>query len=135
MNTRPKTYTIAAILWFLSSAVNVVASIPVLSQGSTAFNQTTPGPPYVVVLISTLIGEMGLVSAYGVWRNQKWVVILTIILVALNGLSALPGVVFAPSTGMKVFAGGGILFCVIIIALLLWPKAKPTSMSSQAAHQ
>jgi hypothetical protein len=130
MNTRPKTYTIAAILWFLNSAIGVVTSIPQLAQGATAFNQTTPGPPYVVVLIGTLVAAMGLVSAYGVWRNQKWGVVLTIILSVINGLLALPGVVLAPTLGIKLFALSGVVLHGIIIALLLWPKPKLTAAAS-----
>jgi hypothetical protein len=131
MNTRPKTYTIAAILWFLSSAAGVVVSIPALSQGATAFNQTTIGPPYVVVLVGMLLNAMGLVSAYGVWRNQKWGVILTIILSALNGLLGAPGILFAPVIWVRVFAGSGVVFMIMIIALLLWPKPKSATIASQ----
>ena len=73
---------------------------------------------------------MGLISAYGVWRNQKWGVILTIILSVLNGLPTLPGVVFAPTVGTKLLAATATIISIIIIALLLWPKPKATPASS-----
>lgn len=127
---RPKTYTIAAILWFLNSAVGVIIAIPSLAQGATTFNQTTPGPPYAVVFIGTIVATMGIVSSYGIWRNQKWGIILTIILCVISGLLALPGVILAPTGGVKLFAASGVIFNIIIIALLLWPKPKFTSASS-----
>lgn len=135
MNTRPKTYTIAAILQFVLSAVGVVTSIPLLSLGAAVFNQTTLGPPYVVILLGTITSAMGLVSAYGVWRNEKWGIILTIILNAINGLSALPGIVLAPSVGVKLFAGGGVVLCMIIIALLLSPRPNLAPTSNQTTRQ
>jgi hypothetical protein len=131
---RPRTYTIAAILQFLSSAFAVVASIPGLAQGATSFNQTTSGPPYVVVLIGTLVGAMGIVSAYGVWRNQKWGIILTLMLCVINGLLTMPGILFAPSAGVKLFAASGVVFQIIIIALLLWPRPTLVPASNQTAR-
>ena len=52
--------------------------------------------PLVVVVTGTLLGAVGLVSAYGVWRNQRWGVILTIFFRAVDGRSSLPGIFFAP---------------------------------------
>jgi len=128
---RPKTYTIAAILQLLFSAYGVVASIPFLAQGATVFNQTAAGPPYIVIVIGTLAGAMGVISAYGVWRNQKWGIILTLILSVINGLSALPGILLAPTVGVKLLAAMGVVLAIIISALLLWPKPNLAPASDQ----
>jgi len=126
---RPKTYTIAAILQLLISLFAIVLTIPELAQGSTAAD----APPYFVVLLAFAAGILGLVSAYGVWQNQKWGVILTIVLRAVDGLAALPGILFAPTTFLWLSAIAGVLISALIIVLLLWPKPKLAPVPSNAA--
>ena len=72
---------------------------------------------------------LGLVSAYGVWRNQKWGVILTIVVCLVGGLSALPGLLFAPTVTIKIFVAVGVLLQIVLIALLLWPKPNLATVS------
>jgi hypothetical protein len=132
MNTRPKTYTIAAILQFLYSVIGVVGAIPLLARGVTATEQAGDSPPYFIIVIGFIAAVLGIVSAYGVWRNQKWGVILTIILRAVDGLGALPGLLFAPTLVWKIAASAGVFAAIVIIALLLWPKPKPAPASSSA---
>ena len=121
---RPKTYTGAAILQFLISVFSVMSSVPLLVQGANAVEQAGDSPPFFIAILGFGIGLLGLVSAYGVWRNQKWGVILTILLRAVDGLSALPGILFAPTVGLKIMASLGVLLAIVVIALLLWPKPK-----------
>ena len=121
---RPKTYTVAAILQFLVSVFSVISSVPLLVQGANAVDQAGDSPPFFIAILGFGIGLLGLVSAYGVWRNQKWGVILTILLRTVDGLSALPGILFAPTVGFKIMASLGVLLAVVVIALLLWPKPK-----------
>jgi hypothetical protein len=129
---RPKTYTIAAILQFLVSVFSVVASFPVLMQGANAVDQAGDSPPFLIVMLGFSIGLLGLVSAYGVWRNQKWGVILTIILRAIDGLSALPGLLYAPTIGLTIAASIGVVLAIVVIALLLWPKPTVAPVSRNA---
>jgi uncharacterized membrane protein (DUF2068 family) len=117
---RPKTYTIAAILQWLISSLAIIGTIPFLAQGPNA----AEAPPFFVVVLAFAAGVLGLVSAYGVWRNQKWGVILTILLRALDGLAAVPGIFFAPSTFLWVSAMIGTVVSLVIIVLLLWPKPR-----------
>jgi hypothetical protein len=126
---RPKTYTIAAILQFLFSVYAVVTSIPLLARGTTVTEQAADSPPYFIVMLGFIVAVLGIISAYGVWRNQKWGVILTIILRALDSLSALPGLLFAPTLMWKMVAGSGVLISIVIIILLLWPKPKLAPVS------
>jgi uncharacterized membrane protein (DUF2068 family) len=81
-------------------------------------------PPFFVVVLAFAARALGLVSAYGVWRNQKWGVILTILLRALDGLAAVPSIFFAPSTYLWVSAMIGTVVSLVIIVLLLWPKPR-----------
>jgi hypothetical protein len=129
---RPKTYTIAAILQFLYSVYTVAVVIPLLARGATAADQAADSPPYFILVIAFIVAVLGIVSAYGVWRNQKWGVILTIIVRAIDGLAALPGLLFAPTLMLKIDAWAGVLIAIVIIALLLWPKSKPAPASRTA---
>jgi len=132
---RPKTYTIAAILQVLYSAFGIVVAMPMLARGTTATEQAADSPPYFIIVIAFVVAVLGIVSAYGVWRNQKWGVILTIILRAVDGLAALPGLLFAPTLMFQIAAWGGVLGAIVIIALLLWPKPKLAPATSQAVRQ
>lgn len=127
---RPKTYTIAAILQCLFSLYAIFNSIPLLARGDTA-----PAPPFFVVVIGFALSVLGIISAYGVWRNDKWGVVLTIIVRALDGLGALPGLLFAPTLALQISAWVSVLIAIVIIGLLLWPKPKAVQAASQAARQ
>ena len=127
---RPKTYTIAAVLQLLISLMAVVYAFPLLFQGATAVDQTGDQPPYFVIVLAFCLGLLGLVSAYGVWRNQKWGVVLTIALRAVDSLLALPGVAGAPTPDLQIMASVGVTISVAIIVLLLWPKSRPATSPS-----
>ena len=128
---RPMTYTVAAILQMLISLVAVVYAIPLVFQGAAAVDQAGDQPPYFVIVLAFSLGLLGIVSAYGIWRNQKWGVILTIVLRAVDALSALPGLT-VPSLELKILASVGVAISVVIIVLLLWPtksRLAPTASS------
>jgi hypothetical protein len=125
---RPKTYTAAAIVQLLLSALNGIASIPFLMRGAA----TPDAPPFFVELVLFATAMLGFISAYGIWRNQRWGVLVTIILCILTGLANLPGLLFAPSLVGKLATAASLIPAIVIIALLLWPKPKPISVASQA---
>src|SRR5205823_14252287 len=114
---RPKTYTVAAILQLLISLASVVWSFPILFQGAAAVEQSGDQPPFFIIVMSFGLGLLGLVSAYGIWRNQKWGVVLTILLCTVDVLSALPGVASAPTLELTIFASVSVAILVAIIVL------------------
>lgn len=114
-----KQITIAAILLFLSSAFGLI--LPILMP---ALIPEMVSLPYPALLLIVLPNGIGLVAAYGVWKNQRWGKILAIILSALNGLLALPGVFFAPSMTLWLIAIIGIAINIVVIVLLLWRTPK-----------
>ena len=120
---RPKTYTVAAILQLLISLFSVVWTFPILFQGAAAVEQAGDQPPFFIIVMSFGLGLLGLVSAYGVWRNQKWGVVLTILLRAVDALSALPGILGAPTFELRFLATVGVAISVVIIVLLLNRKS------------
>jgi len=126
---RPKTYTVAAILQLLISLFAVVYAIPLVFQGAAAVDQAGDQPPFFIIVLAFSIGLLGVVSAYGVWRNQKWGVVLTIVLRAVDALSALPGL-SAPTLALTILASVGVAISIAIIVLLLWPKSRLATLPS-----
>ena len=125
---RPKTYTIAAIIQFVVSVIVVGQALSSLPQGAAGLN-SVEGPGYLFTVIGLILGLAGLFSAFGVWKVQKWGVILTILIRTIDGLTALPGIIFAPTLAAKMPASLGVIIAVTVIALLLWPKPKLAPVS------
>ena len=120
-----KSLTVAAILQLLLSIGGIAATIPSLFLGAESVNNAGTSPPYFIVLLAFAIGLVGVVAAYGVWKRQKWAIVLTIVLRAVDGLSALPGVLFAPSAVWQVLAIGSVILSSLVIVLLLRREPRP----------
>jgi hypothetical protein len=118
---------IAAVLSFLISAFGVIGTIPYLARGATAINQGSDSPPYVVLLGGLITGVVGVVAAYGAWKQQRWGVILTILANLVNGLSAAPGVLFAPAPWLTAIATATVIVSILIIVLCLWRDRQPVT--------
>jgi hypothetical protein len=116
--TRDPLYKTAVIVHALASAFGILFAFPALLQGPTA-QGIAQGVPQVVLVLSALLGVAGLVSAYGAWYGQKWGIWLTILTEALNGLLALPGVLFAPSAAGRISAVAGVLIAIFVIVVML----------------
>ncbi len=116
---RPRTYTIAVILQLLLSVSSIPGSISFLARGDAGFSS---GPPFAVELVIFATAILGLPAAYGVWHNQRWGVILSIVLGILTGLVCLPGLLFAPSLFGQLASAADVVLDVAIIVLLLWPR-------------
>ena len=124
--TRSKPITIAALWLFLSNALSIVAGVPLLlTRGSDTLGPEFGTPPYFVFVVSLVLSSIGLVAAYGAWKNQRWGKILSIIVLVLNVLLALPGIFLAPTMNLQLFATSGIAINIVIIVLLLWRTPKP----------
>jgi hypothetical protein len=123
--TRPNTYTVAALLQFAISVTAVVLGVWDLKPGSSI----EPEIPYPVLLFAFAAGVLGILSAYGVWKMMRWGVILTIVLRALDGLAAAPGLLFAPTAELKAMATIFVVVSIVIIALLLWPRPRVSTAS------
>ena len=126
--TGTRNYTFAAILQFLVSRGAIGLGLIDLPRGAADLDVISNSPPYFVMVITTLIGALGLISAYGVWRSQRWGVILTIVLRAVDGLLALPGIFWAPTASLSVMATIGVIVSVAIIVLLLRSSPRPVAV-------
>lgn len=120
--SRPRSYIAAAILLVGYSLLNAFDAVPRLASGATEDAQMIAGeqgPPYFLVVITFVLVILGFVAAYGAWRAEKWGIILAIAVSALNILTNLPAVIFAPLLFLRIAAVIGILWCAAIIVLLL----------------
>lgn len=126
---RTRSYTIAAILQLLLSLAAIGLSLPDIARGANEVNQAPDAIPYAALVLSLIVGVLGLVSAYGVWRVQKWGVVLTIILRAVDGLTSLPGVAFGPTPFLKFVATISAVLAIVVIYLLLRREPTPAVAS------
>jgi hypothetical protein len=117
--SRSRNYTIAAVLAGLLSLANTIIALALLPQGSAKINHSSDQPPYAVILIEVIVGLIGIVAAYGVFRTQRWGVILTLVLMVINVLISLPGIPFGPTTFDKVSSAVALLLSGAAIYFLL----------------
>jgi uncharacterized membrane protein (DUF2068 family) len=117
--SRSRNFTIAAALAGLLSLANTIVALTLLPQGSDKINHSSNQPPYAVILIEVVIGLVGIVAAYGVFRTQRWGVILTLVLMVINVLISVPGIPFGPTTFDKVSSAIALLVSAAVIYLLL----------------
>jgi hypothetical protein len=117
-------YRIAVALHAVYCLFAVITVFPILVGGpddAGAFS----GVPQVVLVVGGLLATAGVVSAYGAWSFQKWGIWLTIVVRALDGLAALPGLLFAPSEPARLSAIAAVVLGIFTIVVLLQrPKAQ-----------
>ena len=77
------------------------------------------GVPQFVIVLSAILGVAGLVSAYGAWQGQRWGIGLTILVEAVSGLLALPGVLDGPTPFASISALIGVISAIFVIAVML----------------
>jgi FtsH-binding integral membrane protein len=117
--SRPRNYTIAAILAALVSLLDAIVALVLLPQGSSKINHSHSQPPYPAIVVVLIVGLIGLVAAYGVFRTQRWAVILTLVLMVLTVFIQLPGIAFGSSAAQVVTSVVGLLIGASAIFYLL----------------
>ncbi len=122
--SRPLALKIAAALSVFMGIVSIANTLPLIARGAATVAQSTDSPPYFILMIGLLTGVVGIIGAYGAWNQQRWGIILTILANLINGLSAAPGILFAPQSGLMIVAVATVLISVLIIVLCLWRERK-----------
>jgi 4-amino-4-deoxy-L-arabinose transferase-like glycosyltransferase len=117
--SRSRNYVVAAVLAGLLSLANTVVALVVISQGADHINHSSNQPPYAVIVIEVIVGLIGMVAAYSVYRTQRWGVVLTLVLMIVNVLISLPGIPFGPTTFDKVGSAVGLVVAAAAIWFLL----------------
>ncbi len=118
--SRATALKIAAVLSVLLGIVSIVNTLPLIARGATGVAQSTDSPPYAILMVGLLTGVIGIVAAYGAWNQQRWGVILTILVNLVNGLGAVPGILFAPQPGLMITAVATVVVSILIVVLCLW---------------
>jgi hypothetical protein len=109
--SRPGVLTAAALLLGMVSLLSVAT--PLLA-----------GPPLPVKVFAVMMGLIGLLAVYGLWKAKRWAMIVAIIVSALNALSAAPGLVVQPDLPSLIGAGVTVVLSVLIIILTVLPPAR-----------
>lgn len=115
---RPRSYTAAVVLLVLFSLVSLLFEVPNLARGSV---DAIDAPPFFLTIVNFVLAILGFVAAFGVWRVEKWGVVLAVIVQALCALTGLPAIIFAPALALRLIGGLGVIWSAAIIVLLLRP--------------
>ena len=113
--------SILTALYALQAIIRV--SIALATQNQIAQEM---GNGFLVLIL--ILNTVALVSAYGVWQNQKWGKILAIITLGVNALLALPGVMFAPTLALKLDPASGVVVAIVVTILLLYRPKQPVTV-------
>ena len=113
MSARPQYVAIAVVLLALLSLVNIIS--PLLPS---------EGLPASVIYSSVVLGVLGLIGAAGLWMLKRWGLWLTLVVAVLNILSAAPGLVFAPSTALFIFALITVVGFAVVLVLAVLPDSR-----------
>lgn len=134
--TRSTALKIAALMLLALALVDLfIYEVPDLMLGQAAVDQVAngdgSGPPFFMVLLASAMDVLAVVTAYGLWRGQRWGVILGIVISAFSILSGLAGALFAGDMNTRLFAAVGVVLSIVTIVLCLWRERKA---QSQVAH-
>ncbi len=123
--SRSTALKIAAILSFLFGVYVFVGAIPYLAQGANAVDAVGDAPPYFVIISAFIFALLRIIGAYGVWREQRWGIVVTILANALDTILALPGLFLAGTMELWLSSAIGTAINVVIIVLCLWRDHRP----------
>ena len=125
--SRPRSYTVAAVLLAFYALIEAFFTIPALARGADPAAQAIngqQGPPYFLTLVDMVVIVLCVVAAAGIWRVQKWGVVFGIVVAALVALSSLPAVIFAPFP-LRLGVALTVLLAAAVIVLLLRAAPRP----------
>ncbi len=114
---------IAAFLVFAYCLANIIRLfIAFVNQGILLENAGYGG-----VALGLVMFTIGLVSAVGIWQNQRWGKIAAIVVLTLNALMALPGVLFTTTSVERLEPIIAVLVAIAVVVLLLRPAPQSST--------
>ena len=122
--SRANALKIAAALSLLLGLVAVVAAILFIQNGDVG-DSAPDAPPYFVMVAGLVLGIVRLMGGYGAWRQRQWGILLTVFANAIDGVLAVPGILFAPTTGLQISAIITVVVAIVIVVLCLWRDRRP----------
>lgn len=108
----------AAVINAIISMVGLAVSIAPLPLGADGAAAQGDQPPFAVLVEGVVLGVLGIVGSFGIWRGQRWGSFLTIGVRALDGLGSLAGVA-SDSLALRSLAILSVVAAVLVIYLLL----------------
>ena len=117
MHSRPQSVIVAAILLVLLSLFDFPWPWMLLFPGAEQ-------PPAFVIYTGLVLGIVGLVVAVGLWMMKAWSYLATIIVCVLSLFSGAPGIVFGPTTGIRVLNAVLEVVALLIIVLVMRPVSR-----------
>jgi hypothetical protein len=108
----------AAALNAVISVIGLVVSIVPLHLGAEGASASGDNPPFAALVLGVVLGVLGLVGSFGIWRGERWGLILTIVIRGLDGLASLAGI-FADDTTLRALAILSVVGAAVVIVLLL----------------
>jgi hypothetical protein len=123
--SRSNALKIAAVISFLLGAYGFVESIPYLVQGDVVAPPGVNEIPYFVIVAAFVFNIVRIVGAYGTWNRQRWGIVLTLIVNAIDSILAAPGIFFGPTLYLQIGSAIGIIASVAVIVLCLWRDRRP----------
>jgi len=115
---------IAAVLVLVYCLVNIIRLVVAFVNQSDWLQVAGYGG----VALGLILFTIGLVSAYGIWQNQRWGKIAAIVVLTLNALVALPGILFTTTFVERLEPITAVLFAIVVVVLLLWPAPQSSTV-------
>ena len=122
--------SLLAVVWLnaLVALISIAFALAYLPRGADELNENYV--PYPVIVIGLVLGVLGLMSSYGLWRKERWGLILTMVVQILQIVTGAPGVIFGPDTFTQVSSVILLLVSVGIIVLLLRRPERRAAVTS-----
>ena len=126
--SRPTALKIAAVLSFAVGVFGLIFTMPGLARGAEAVNSAADSVPFEILVIAFVFSIIRIVAAPGVWQMQRWGIVLTVIVTALDTLAAAPGILFGPTSLLKLAATFTVVSGIAILILCLWRDPQRTTV-------
>lgn len=122
--SRATALKIAAVLSLLLGLYSFMNFLPYLVRGAADLDQGGDAPPYFVIMLGFILAILRIASAYSVWQNQRWSLIVMLLANVLDTLSAVPGIFFAPTIYLQRSATVGVMLGIVLSVLCLWRERR-----------
>jgi uncharacterized membrane protein (DUF2068 family) len=122
--------SLLAAIWINAfvAVVSIAFALVYLPRGADDLNENYV--PYPVIVIGLVLGVLGLMSSYGLWRKERWGVILTMVVEILQVITGAPGVIFGPDTFTQVSSVILLVVNIVVIVLLLRRPERRAAVAS-----
>jgi hypothetical protein len=83
------------------------------------------GPPMAVLVVSTILGVIGLVAVIAAWRQNRLALRVAAASLIVQALLAIPAFFSDIPAGVKLAAGASVVVTIIALVLMFSPARRP----------